>query len=114
MPIVGSQLSSVNQYSSNSVPFNTETTILSYVVPTGHSFYLDKISVWGDYFCEVLIRDNGVQVDGCRIQCTERFKEMDNKEAPLFVRQGHTLTVSIIHDAVGTVMFHSKILGRID
>ena len=112
--MIGTSFNRVNTYSSNLVPFNTETTILSYLVPTGHNFNIREVKVWGDYYCEVLIKINGIQIGGTRIQCTERDRTIDYTEEPIPVRSAQLVTISIIHDGHGSINFHSNLLGELD
>lgn len=100
-----------NIYGASNASFNIETNIVSYTVPVGKTFNITEVEVWGDYFAEYFVRINGTQTGGTNVSCAERSKTLEFEVAPIPATSGQVITVSVKHQAMGTVTFHCNLMG---
>jgi hypothetical protein len=110
--IASGGMANTNLYASVLVPFNTETNIVSYTVPATKIFEIQQIELWGDYFAEYFVRVNGTQKGGTNISSAERSKTL-TYPASIVAIAGDVITVSVEHQAAGSVKFSTNLMGSL-
>lgn len=102
-----------------SVPPNSETTVVSRVVPGGFAFKLYGIVVSGAAAAEWILYDNAVEVLRGRTSPAERGKDLlAGRSNALSFLTGHTVLVAVIHQDIETIAgstsrnFYATLLGR--
>lgn len=103
----------LNQYGEILVPFSTETTIISYVVPTGKTFYVLGMKGWGDTNGEFFIKINGSIVGGDRSTAADPSCQCDFTNAPIAANAGSLITISVITYVSATHTMRANLLGGI-
>lgn len=101
------------------VPPNSETTVISRVVPGGFAFKLYGIIVSGSAAAEWILYDNGVELLRGRTSPMERGKDLlaGRSNAISFVT-AHTVLLSVTHQDGETIAgstnrnFYATLLGR--
>lgn len=103
----------VNQYGEILVPFNTETTIISYVVPTGQTFYILGMNGWGDTSGEFFVKIDGNIVGGDRTTAAVPSCKANYQAAPIPASAGSIVTISVITYVPTAHIMRAIILGGI-
>lgn len=103
----------VNQYGEILVPFNTETTILTYVVPVGQTFYILGMNGWGDTNGEFFIKVDGNIVGGDRTTAAVPSCRPNYQAAPIPASAGSVVTISVVTYVPTTHIMRAIILGGI-
>jgi len=103
----------VNQYGEILVPFNTETTILTYVVPVGQTFYILGINGWGDTNGEFFVKVDGNIVGGDRTTAAVPSCKVNYQAAPIPANAGSVVTISVVTYVATTHIMRAIILGGI-
>jgi hypothetical protein len=101
-------------YSTTLVPFNTETTIGTYVVPTGHTFYLVGFVGSGDVNGRFILYVNGsVKLQG-RSTAADLNVQISLDVVRPAVAEGLSVSLKVIHNQNGLQPnFDGTILGYI-
>ena len=110
--LVSGGSANTNLYDDALVPFNTETVILTYTVPLTKIFEIQQIELWGDYFGEYFVRVNGTQKGGTNVSSAERSKTLQYP-ASIVAIAGDVVTVSVQHQASGSVKFLTNLMGSL-
>lgn len=93
---------------------DTEVSVLSYTVPSGKSFYLQRINVAGDNKAEYKVKVNNQTMDRkftSLLQFNETFDFHSGTEAGLMFNAGTTITVTAKHSNSGTGIFNVRLQG---
>jgi len=88
--------STINIYNEILVPYNTETTIISYTVPTSHTVYITGFNGSGDTVGEFYVKIAGTTVSYSRSSASNPSCSEDYFEAPITAAPGQTITISTI------------------
>ena len=100
-----------NLFASNdSVPYGTETTILSHTVTT--PFAISQLIAWGTYDGEFLLRQNGTIVGGGRTSAADRTLNITYTVAPIPTTAGDVILVTILEYGSGLQQFRCNLLGE--
>lgn len=110
--VSGSFGANTNVYGSTLAPFNTETAIVTYTVPSTKIFDIVQVELWGDYFAEYFVRVNGTQKGGTNVSSAERSKTL-SYPATIVAIAGDVITVSVQHQAAGNVKFSANLMGNL-
>jgi len=98
------------------VPPDTETTVVSHLVPGGYSYKLHGIVATGDAPAEWVLYDNATEVFRTRTSGEARGIELLQGNAIPFAA-GHTVYLKVLHaedDVYGSTnrTFYATLLGR--
>jgi hypothetical protein len=105
--------STINNYAETLVPFDTETTILSYTVSAGQTLYITAVIGWGDTNGEFFVRVNTVQKGGGRNTAADPSFVGDYHTAPIIANAGDMVTISVHHFNTSTRTMKVNLLGGI-
>jgi hypothetical protein len=100
----------VNVFGQITAPYDTETVIVTYTVPTAKTLAIAHIIGWGDYDGEFFVRVDGTQVGGGRNSTADRTLILPYNGTVL-ATAGQVVTVSIIMYSTHTETFKANILG---
>lgn len=92
----------------------TEASVLSYTVPSGKAFYLQRINVAGDNRAEYKVKVNGQTMDRkftSLLQFNETFDFHSGTQAGLLFSAGTTISVTAKHSNTGTGVFNVRLQG---
>lgn len=103
----------INQYSEALVPFNTETTVLSYLVPVGQTFYILGMKGWGDTNGEFFIKIDGTIVGGNRTTAALPACDSEFAVAPIKANTGSLITITAIIYTMTTHTMRANLLGGV-
>ena len=104
----------VNRYSEALVPYNTETTVLSYLVPVGQTFYVIGAVGWGDTDGEFFIRIDGTIVGGDRTTAAKPSCSLNYSTAPIKANAGSLITITTAtYSSPSTHVMRATLLGGI-
>jgi hypothetical protein len=101
-------LNGVNQFDEDSVPYNVETTILSYIPAS--TLLVSQVIAWGDVAGEFFIRVDGTQVGGGRTSEADRTIILPY-QTPIEVASGSAITISVVHFKASSEMFKTNLIG---
>ena len=101
----------VNIYGAVLVPYATVTTILSYTVPVGVTFYASQVVCWGDTNGEFLIKVNGVTKGGGRTTAAEANFLGNYVSAPIEALTGQVVTITAEHYNTATRTMKANLMG---
>jgi hypothetical protein len=108
--IVGSTTGTNLFATTDTVPYGTETVILTHTVTT--PFAINELIAWGTYDGEFLIRQNGTIVGGGRTSAADRTLDLVYAAAPIPTTAGDVITVTILEYGPGLQQFRCNLLGE--
>jgi len=103
----------INSYSETLVPFNTETTILTYIVPDGQTLSILGVVSWGDTDGEFLIKVNGITKGGGRNTAATPVFFGDYRSAPIVANAEDTITITANHYNPSSRTMKANLLGGV-
>lgn len=101
------------RYGNAMVPFNVETTLVTFTVPSGQILTPTGLEVWGDYYGEIFLRVNGEQYGGAALASTDRTIQLNFGAYGIPVTEGQNITISLQHQKVGSIKFHAVLTGQL-
>lgn len=103
----------VNPYSEALVPFNVETTVLSYLVPVGQTFYIIGMMGWGDTTGEFFVKIDDTIVGGDRTTAAKPSCFRDYTAAPIKANAGSLITITATTYVITTHTMRANLLGGV-
>lgn len=101
------------QYGSAMIPFDTETTLVSFTVPVSQTLTPTGLEVWGDYYGEIFLRVDGEQYGGAALASTERTIQLNFGAYGLPITGGQAITISLKHQKAASIKFHAVLTGQL-
>lgn len=105
--------STVNIYSEALVPFNTETTILTYTVPANQRMYVTQVHGWGYTNGEFVIKVDGDAKSGGFTSAAEPNYDGNFVSAPIVADAGQVVTITLSHMNPAAKTMKANLLGGI-
>jgi hypothetical protein len=105
--------STVNVYSEALVPFNTETTILTYTVPADQRLYITQVHGWGYTNGEFVIYVDGDAKSGGFTSAAEPNYDGNFVTAPIVADAGQIVTITLSHMNPAAKTMKANLLGGI-
>lgn len=103
----------INSYSETLVPFNLETTVLTYTVPLGQTLHITEVIGWGDTDGEFFVRVNTIQKGGGRTTAATPNFIGDYSSAPIIANAGDMVTITAHHYNPSAETMKVNLLGGI-
>jgi hypothetical protein len=101
-----------DDYAEVLVPYNTETTIVSYTVPVGHTGYVIGFVGSGDTVGEFYVRVDGTKVGYGRSSASDPTCPISYADAPIPASPGQIITVSVItYENAATHTMRANLIG---
>jgi len=102
----------VNIYAEVLVPYNTETTVVSYTVPAGHTVYVNGLRGSGDTCGEFYVKIDGSTIGYGRTTASTPTCASDYLQAPKAAMAGQTITITCItYENAATHTMRASLLG---
>lgn len=92
----GNTIDKLSRFGSESVEYNSPTTILDYVVPVNNRFRIDSVRAWADVDAEYYVMIDGLQVDGYRTTPANLTMSIDSTSIQ-FATAGQHVVIGATH-----------------
>lgn len=95
------------------VPTSVETTIVSYTVPVGYTFYFIGLNTSGNANAIFRLYVDGSIVLAARNSVANLTVSLNYSQSPIKVSAGDTIAIKVIHSVSASCDFEGTILGYI-